>query len=184
MNQLNSKRVAVIALDGFEKAELTDTVSALRSAGAQVDIISKKPGSIRAFVHMEPADTTPVDRTLDEATPDEYDALLLPGGALNADALRIEPKAQAFVDAFMSESKPIAAICHAPWLLVSSEAVDGRTLTSWPTLQDDIRNAGGTWVDEQVVEDGNLVTSRKPDDIPAFNERMIALFAKSPAGVA
>jgi protease I len=177
MAQLTGKRVAVIALDGFEKAELTETVAALKAEGAGVDIISQSKEPIQAFVHQQPDEKIAVDRTLDEAEPDEYDALLLPGGALNADALRVVPKAQAFVKSFEEDEKPIAAICHAPWLLVSADLVEGRTLTSWPTLRDDIENAGGNWVDREVVDDGNLVTSRKPDDIPAFNQHMIALFA-------
>jgi protease I len=177
--QLNHVRVAVLALDGVEEAELTEPVKALRAAGADVDVISQKPGTIQAFGHHTPTIQIPVDKTFDSVSPDDYDALMLPGGALNADALRVVPAAQTFASAFDRAEKPIAAICHAAWLLASADLLEGRKLTSYHTIHDDVENAGGTWVDEPVVRDGNLVTSRQPEDIPQFNERMIALFAGS-----
>jgi protease I len=176
---LENFRVAVLAMDGVEEAEITETTAALKAAGARVDVVSKRRQPLQAFVHMAPSIMVPVDATFEDLDPEAYDAVLLPGGALNSDALRVEPQAQAFVTAFDRTNKPIAAICHAPWLLVSADLVEGRTLTSFHTIHDDIENAGGTWLDQPVVADGNLVTSRKPDDIPQFNERMIALFERS-----
>jgi protease I len=173
--------VAIIASDGFEEAELTQPAKALRQAGAHVEIIAPKRGAIQAFRHQDKGITVPVDRTLDEARPDEYDALQLPGGALNADNLRMNPRVQAFVRSFQEAGKPMAIICHAPWLLVSAGLVRGRKLTSYHTIQDDIRNAGGTWIDQEVVEDENWVTSRQPKDLPAFNQAMLRLFARAPA---
>jgi protease I len=185
--ELTNTRVAVLVLDGVEEAELTQPVQALRDAGANVDIISQSTGTIQAFVHQTPSIKIEVDKTFDDVSPADYDALLLPGGALNADALRVVEKAQAFVTAFDHADKPMAAICHAPWLLASADVLKGRTLTSFHTIHDDIENAGATWVDEAVVTDGNLVTSRQPDDIPQFNEQMIKLFARArsalPAGI-
>jgi protease I len=181
MPELTNLRVAVIATDGFEEQELTEPVKALKNAGARTEVLSLKPGQIQAFRHHDKSITVPVDRTLDEASPDQYDALLLPGGALNADMLRSQPKVQSFIRAMDQAGKPMAVICHAPWELVSAGLVRGRTLTSYHTIQDDIRNAGGTWVDQQVVEDRNWVTSRQPDDIPAFNEAMLRLFSRVPA---
>lgn len=174
---LKGLKVAVLATDGFEQPELVEPVKALRDAQATVDIIAPKSGSIQGFKHHDKGDTVAVDNTLDAVNPNQYDALLLPGGALNGDALRVQPKAQAFVVAFDQAQKPIAAICHAPWLLVSAQQVRGRTLTSYHTIQDDIRNAGGTWQDKEVVVDKNWVTSRQPSDIPAFNREMLRLFA-------
>ncbi len=174
-------RVAILATDGFEESELTGPARALREAGAKVEVIAPKGGSIQGFRHFDKAQSVTVDRTLDEARPEEYDALLMPGGALNADALRVVPRAQEFVRSFQEAGKPIAAICHAPWTLISAGVVRGRTLTSYHTIQDDVRNAGGKWVDREVVEDGNWVTSRQPGDIPAFNKAMIRLFAQAPA---
>jgi protease I len=181
MAQLSNTRVAVIATDGFEEAELTEPVKALQEAGADVDVVSPKEGEIQAFKHHDKSITVPVDRTLDEVSADQYDALVLPGGALNADTIRVEPKLQSFLQAFNRAGKPMAVICHAPWELVSSGLVKGRTLTSYHTIQDDIRNAGANWVDLEVVVDGNLITSRQPDDIPAFNREMLNLFAHTPA---
>jgi protease I len=177
--ELTTVRVAVLVMDGVEEAELTQPVEALLAAGASVDVISQSTGSIQAFQHITPSIRIDVDKTFDAVSPDDYDALLLPGGALNADALRAVPAAQAFVTAFDRSDKPIAAICHAPWLLASADVLDGRTLTSFHTIHDDIENAGGTWVDEAVVSDGNLVTSRQPDDIPQFNAEMLALFSRT-----
>lgn len=182
MAQLSHIRVAVIATDGFEEAELTEPVKALEEAGAKVEVVSLKKGSIQAFRHHDKSITVPVDRRLDEISVDEYDAVVLPGGALNADAIRVEPKLQSFLRDFGTSGKPIAAICHAPWELISAGLVQGHTMTSYFTIQDDIRNAGGIWVDQEVVIDGSLVTSRQPDDIPAFNREMIRLFARTPAG--
>ena len=177
-------RVAVMATDGFEESELTEPMRALRDAGAKVEVIAPKGGSIQGFRHFDKGQSVTVDRTLDEAQPEEYDALMMPGGALNADALRVVPRAQEYVRSFQEAGKPIAAICHAPWTLISAGVVRGRTLTSYHTIQDDVRNAGGNWVDREVVEDGNWVTSRQPSDIPAFNKAMLKLFARSPAGAA
>jgi protease I len=179
MAQLSNIHVAVLVTDGFEQAELVEPVKALRDAGAVVDIISQNRGPVQGFKHDEKAERVSADLSFDDAQPDRYDALLLPGGALNADTIRMIPKARQFVQSFERAGKPIAAICHAPWLLISSGVVKGRTLTSYFTIQDDVRNAGGNWVDREVVVDGNLVTSRKPDDIPAFNIEMIALFARA-----
>jgi protease I len=175
MSDLHNIRVACLATEGYEQAELTEPVKALRAAGARVDIISEKPGSVRGFTHHDPAESVAVDMTFEQAKPDDYDALLLPGGALNADQIRTIEKAQEFVRTFDAAKKPIAVICHAPWLLVSSGVAKGRTLTSWPSIQDDLTNAGASWVDREVVVDGNLVTSRMPDDIPAFTREFIKL---------
>jgi len=175
-------RVAVLATDGFEESELTEPARALRDAGAKVEVIAPKGGSIQGFRHFDKGQSVTADRTLEEAKPEEYDALMLPGGALNADALRAVPRALEFVRSFQEAGKPVAAICHAPWTLISAGVVRGRTLTSYHTIQDDVRNAGGKWVDREVVEDGNWVTSRQPSDIPAFNQAMLRLFAHAPAG--
>ncbi len=168
-------RAAVLATDGFEESELTEPVKALRNAGILVDIISVKPGKIQGVKHHDKSIRIDVDRTLDQADPDDYDVLMLPGGALNADTIRTDPEVQAFVRAFNDAGKPMAVICHAPWLLVSSGLVKGRTLTSYKTIRDDIENAGGNWVDQDVVVDRNWVTSRKPADLPAFNREMLKL---------
>jgi len=180
MAQLSNVRVAVIATDGFEETELTEPVRALKEAGAQADVISLKGGQIQAFRHNDKGIMVNVDKTLDQVQPDQYDALLLPGGALNADQLRMEPKVQAFIRDVQSSGKPMAVICHAPWELISAGVAKGRTLTSYHTIQDDLRNAGANWVDQEVVEDGNLVTSRQPDDLPAFNQAMLRLFSRVP----
>lgn len=179
MTTLSNLRVAVLVTDGFEETELTQPVEALREAGAQVEIISPKPGEIQGFRHTEKGIVVLSDKTLDEAACDQYDALLLPGGAINADQLRAHPRAKALVKEFDDCGKPIAAICHAAWTLISAGVVRGKTLTSFHTIQDDIRNAGGNWVDQEVVLDGHWVTSRKPDDLPAFNREMISLFSRS-----
>lgn len=181
MNELKGKRVAILVTDGFEQVELTEPRKALEQAGASTEIVSPKPDQVKGWNHLEWGDAIDVGVALDCVQADDFDALLLPGGVMNPDKLRMDARAVAFVRAFFDQGKPVAAICHGPWMLVESGAARGRTLTSWPSLQTDIRNAGGTWVDEEVVEDDGLVTSRKPDDIPAFNERMIALFAKHAA---
>jgi protease I len=174
---LNNRRIAVLATDGFEQSELEKPVEALKAAGADVDVISPKAGQIQGWRHQEKGRTAPVDRQLSDADAGAYDALVLPGGVMNPDALRLEPSAIAFVAAFVEADKPIAAICHGPWTLINAHGVEGRTMTSWPSLETDLRNAGARWVDEEVVVDGKLVTSRKPDDLAAFCERMIEAFA-------
>ena len=173
MANLQGLRAAVVATDDFEEVELTGPVKALRDVGAQVDIIAPHTGQLQAFVHDHPSITVAIDTTLDNANPNDYDLLVLPGGALNADKIRMQPKAQEFVRAFDQSGKPMAVICHAPWALVSAGVLKGRTLTSYPTIQDDVRNAGADWVDREVVVDKNLVTSRRPDDLPAFNREML-----------
>jgi len=184
MADLNSFRVAMLATDGFEERELTEPKQALERAGARVDVIAPKRGDIQAFRHHDKSITVPVDRTLDEAGPEEYDAVMLPGGALNADALRVEPKAKRFLRAMWEAGRPFAVICHAPWELVSAGLAEGRRLTSYHTIQDDLKNAGADWRDEEVVVDGQLVTSRQPDDIPAFNREMLRVFAEAGTRVA
>ena len=180
-NSLDGLKVAVLAVDGFEQAELVEPKRALAEAGATVHVISEKPGKIQGFKHVDKGDTVDVDVTFDKATADDYDAVVLPGGVVNGDAIRLLPQAQAFVKAADNAKKPIAVICHGGWLPVSAGIIKGRTLTSWPTLQDDIRNAGGTWVDREVVEDNNLISSRKPDDIPAFNKALLGQLSKRKA---
>jgi protease I len=174
---LKGKKVAILAADMFERVELEEPRKALEDAGAETEIISLEDGEIQGFDHFDPADKVKVDKTVEEVSPDDYDALLVPGGVGNPDLLRGDENAVAFVREFHEAGKPMAVICHGPWVLVESGVVRGKTVTSWPTLQTDIRNAGGEWVDEEVVVDGNIVTSRKPDDIPAFNEKMLELFA-------
>jgi protease I len=175
-------RVAILVADDFEQVELTEPKQALEQAGARTSIISTKSGRVQGMKHDEKADTFPVDLTFEQARPDDFDAVLLPGGALNADTLRVVREAQDFVRRMEENGKPIAAICHAPWLLVSAGMVRGRTLTSYHTLQDDIRNAGGQWLNLEVVRDRNWVTSRGPQDLPAFNKAMIDLFAEAKMG--
>ncbi len=181
---LDKLRVAILVAEGFEQVEMTEPRTALDAAGAQTKIVSPENAKVVSFDHHDKSKAYAVDVPLDEARPDDFDALLLPGGALNPDTLRTLPKAVAFVKSFFDAGKPVAAICHAPWTLIEADVVRGRTLTSWPSLQTDLRNAGATRVDREVVRDGNLVTSRKPDDIPAFNAAMLELFAESrqPAG--
>lgn len=176
--ELNGRRVAILATDGVEEVEYTRPRQAIEQAGATAELVSIKPGQIQAVQGMDKSATYPVDRTVDEADPTTYDALLLPGGVANPDFLRMDPRAVAFVRAFVEAGKPIGAICHGPWTLVEADAVRGRTLTSWPSLRTDIRNAGGTWVDEPVHVDNGLITSRKPDDIPRFNAKVVEEFAE------
>jgi protease I len=176
---LEGLRVAIIAADYFEQAELERPKEALDDAGAETTIISVKPGEIQGVNHVEKGEKFKVDAILSEARPDQFDAVLLPGGAVNADFLRVVPEAQKFVQEFDRAGKPIAFICHAPWLLVSAGLAKGRTFTSYHTIQDDMRNAGAHWVDKEVVRDRNWVSSRQPSDIPAFNSQMIALFAEA-----
>src|SRR5450631_1180451 len=179
--QLNGLRVAILATNGFEEVELLETRKALDEAGARTTVIAPKSGKIQGMKHDEKSQSVAVDTTLGNANPADFDAVLLPGGALNADALRVEQAAQKFVQEMDRAKKPIAFICHAPWLLISTGLTKGRTLTSYHTIQDDVRNAGAKWVDKEVVRDGNFVSSRQPTDIPAFNREMIALFAEPKA---
>ena len=170
---LKGKRVAIVAADMVERVELMEPRKALEKAGATTELISLKPGAIKAFDHFDPAEDIPVDRAVEEADASDYDALMIPGGVGNPDQLRGDENMVAFVRDFFEQGKPVAAICHAPWLLIEAGVVRGRKVTSWPTLQTDLRNAGANWVDQEVVVDAGLVTSRKPDDIPAFNKKMI-----------
>jgi protease I len=180
---LEGIRVAILATDDFEQDELVKPRQALDEAGATTAVIAPKSGNIQGFRHDTKADTVKVDLTLDKANPDEFDAVLLPGGALNADALRVNPKAQEFVRKIDQSGRPIAVICHGPWLLVSAGLAKGRKLTSYHTIQDDLRNAGATWEDREVIRDRNWVSSRQPTDIPAFNREMIALFGEHRGGL-
>ncbi len=173
MEKLSSKKVAVLATDGFEQSELEQPVKALKEAGAQVEIVSLKSGSIKGWDQKDWGNEIAVDKTVDAVNAADYDALVLPGGVMNPDALRVSKEAVSFVKDFMDNGKPVAAICHGPWTLVEAGALKGRTVTSWPSLKTDIENAGGTWVDQEVVTDNGLVTSRKPADLPAFCKKMI-----------
>ena len=176
--KLEGKKVAILVADGFEQVEMTKPRAALQEAGAEAKIVSPKSGKIQGMNHADKGDKFDVDLTLDEARPEEFDALMIPGGLMNPDQLRSTPEALNFVRHFFEEGKPVAAICHAPWVLIDAGVVRGRTLTSWPAIKTDVKNAGGNWVNEEVVVDNGLVTSRKPDDIPAFNEKMIEEFAE------
>ncbi len=175
---LNNKRVAILATDGVEQVELLEPKKALEQAGAIVQVVSPKQGKIRGWNHTDWGQEIPVDVPLSSANSSNFDALLLPGGVMNPDFLRQDPEAVKFVKSFFEAHKPVGAICHGPWLLVEADVVKGRKLTSWPSLKTDIRNAGGQWTDQQVVTDQGLVTSRKPDDIPAFNQKIIEEFAE------
>lgn len=176
--QLNNKKIAILVVDGFEQVEMTKPKQAFEGAGAQTYIISPQSDRVQGWNHFEKADFFPVDVPLDRAKAEEYDALLLPGGVANPDQLRTEERAVQFVKSFFDAGKPVAAICHGPWTLIEAKVVKGRTLTSWPSLKTDLENAGANWVDREVVEDNGLVTSRKPDDLAAFNDKAIELFAK------
>lgn len=180
--QLHGMRVAIVVTDGFEQSEVTEPKKALEEAGATALIVSPKSGEIQGMKHDEKADRIPVDQLLAEADPEQFDAVLLPGGALNADTLRVVPEAKAFITSIDRAGKPIAVICHGPWLLVSAKLVSGRKMTSYHTIQDDLRNAGADWQDVEVLRDRNWVSSRKPADLPAFNREMLALFAEHRAG--
>jgi len=177
--ELKGRTIAVLATDGFEQVELTEPVKALKQAGARVEVVSDKEHEIQGFKHHDKADKLPVDTTLKDAAPNDFDGLVLPGGVINPDALRLVPAAIDFIRHFVKQKKPIAAICHGPWTLIDAGGVKGKTMTSWPSLKADLSNAGAKWVDEQVVADANLVTSRKPDDLPAFNKKMIEEFSHS-----
>jgi protease I len=179
--ELNGMRVAVVATDGVEQVELERPWQALEEAGAEPELVSLDSGSITAFNHIDKGDAKNVDAVVGSADPDEYAALVLPGGVINGDFVRADADAVAFVKAFFDAGKPVAAICHAPWVLAEADVVRGRRMTSWPSLRTDLRNAGATWVDEEVVVHGNLVTSRKPDDLDAFTAAMVELFAEPPS---
>ena len=175
---LTNKKIAILVADGFEQVEMTEPRKALLEAGADVQIVSPKADSVQGWNHYDKGDRFPVDVKLEQANPEDYDALVLPGGTVNPDQLRINDQAVQFIKAFVQSSKPVAAICHGPWTLIEADAVKGRKVTSWPSLQTDLKNAGAQWVDQEVVVDRGLVTSRNPQDIPAFNQQMIAAFAK------
>jgi protease I len=177
-DNISGRRVAILATDGVEQVELTEPRKALDAAGAKTSVVSPKSGTIKAWQHDHWGDQIKVDIPLAEARPEDFDSLMLPGGVMNPDKLRTDPAAVKFVRDFFNAGKPVAAICHGPWLLVEAGVLQGRSVTSWPSLQTDIRNAGGDWVDREVVVDEGLVTSRKPDDIPAFNAKMIEEFGE------
>lgn len=179
MAELTGKTIAILATDGFEQVELTEPQKALKGAGAAVHVVAppktKTAGKVQGMNHDERGDQTDVDATLESAGPDAYDALILPGGVANPDALRIDPKAVAFVKHFVDAGKPIGVICHGGWTLIDAGGVSGKTMTSWPSLKTDLSNAGAKWVDREVVQDGMLVSSRKPDDLPAFCQAVVAM---------
>lgn len=175
---LKKKTIAFLATDGVEQVELTQPWEAIKVAGAEVHLISLESGEIQAFNHLDKGERFSVDRTVDSAKASQYDGLCLPGGVANPDAMRVNEKAVKFVRDFFEQSKPVAAICHAPWMLVEADVIDGRTLTSWPSLKTDIENAGGRWVDKEVCVDHGLITSRKPDDLDAFCAKAVEEFAE------
>jgi protease I len=177
---VKGKKVAILVTDGFEQVELLEPRKALDAAGAQTSVVSPKADKVRGWNLTNWGDEVKVDLQLDNAKPDDFDALLLPGGVMNPDTLRMNEKAVQFASAFFEAGKPVASICHGPWMVIETGAAEGRRIASWPSLRTDLENAGAEWVDEQVCVDGNLVTSRKPDDIPAFNREMITLFSRSP----
>jgi protease I len=181
-NELQGKRVAAIVADGFEQIELLEPKGALEAAGAQVDVISPQTASVRGWNHTEWGDAVRVDRAIDDVWPADYDALLLPGGVMNPDRLRTSSKAVKFIHDMFDAGKPIAAICHGPWTMIEAGVVRGIRMTSYPSIKTDLKNAGANWVDEQVVVDRGIVTSRKPDDIPAFNQKMIEEFREGQHG--
>jgi protease I len=175
--ELQGQKIAFLATDGVEQVELTEPWKAVGDAGAEPELFSIKEGEIQGFEHLDKADRFPVDRLVSDADVADYDALVLPGGVANPDSLRMDDDAVQFVKSFVDEGKPVGVICHGPWTLVEADVVRDRKLTSWPSLRTDIRNAGGSWVDEEVVVDGGLVSSRKPDDLPAFCAKIVELFA-------
>ena len=178
MSDLSGKTIAfLVAPEGIEQVELTEPWSAVEEAGATPRLLSTQDGEVQAFNHLDAADTFGVDQVVGDASVDEYDALVLPGGVANPDALRMDEDAVSFVRDFVGSGKPVAAICHAPWTLAEADVVRDRRLTSWPSLQTDLTNAGATWVDEELVVDGNLITSRKPDDLPAFCDALVSAFS-------
>jgi protease I len=177
-DKLTGKRFAILATNGFEQSELEEPKKALEAAGARADVVSLNQGQIRGWRHTDWGNSVAVDVPIERANSDEYDGLVLPGGVINPDKLRMDPEAVDFVRAFVAAGKPIAAICHGPWTLINAGGVRGRKMTSWPSLQVDLENAGAHWIDQQVVVDQGLVTSRKPDDLPAFNRKMVEEFAE------
>jgi len=179
MGKLNDKKVAILAADGVEQVELTEPRKAVENEGADVTLVSVEAGEFQGFSHLDKADTFTADKAVKDVSAEDFDALLLPGGVANPDFLRTDEDAVRFVRDFAQSGKPIGVICHGPWTLVEADVLKGRTLTSWPSLQTDIRNAGGTWVDEEVVVDEGLVSSRKPDDLPAFCAKVIEEFEES-----
>lgn len=179
MENLKGIRVAILVTDGFEQVELTEPRKALDEAGARTEVVSPKSDKVRGWKFTEWGDDVAVDKPLEQARANDYDALLLPGGVLNPDTLRMIPAAVAFAKSFFDAGKPVAAICHGPWTVIETGAARGRRIASWPSLKTDLRNAGAEWVDQEVVIDGNLVSSRKPDDIPAFNRETIDLFSRA-----
>jgi protease I len=184
-DELNGKRIAfLVAQEGVEEVELTEPWKAVEQAGGTPELIAPESGRVQTFQHLDKSKTYPVDKTLEQAEPGDYDGVVLPGGVANPDQLRTEPRAIEFLQEFFAAGKPVGVICHGPWTLVEADLVDGRTLTSWPSLQTDIRNAGGNWVDEQVVVDEGLVSSRKPDDLPAFCAKIVEEFAEGEHDVA
>jgi protease I len=182
IERLKGKRVAILATNGFEQSELEEPKKALEAAGARADVVSLHQGQIRGWKHTDWGSSVAVDATVDSVSPDQYDGLVLPGGVINPDKLRMDEKAVGFVRDFVKSGKPIAAICHGPWTLINAGGVSGRKLTSWPSLQADLTNAGAHWVDQQVVVDQGLVTSRTPDDLPAFNRKLIEELAEGRHG--
>lgn len=172
-SNLKGKKIAILATDGFEQSELMEPRKALEDAGAETEVISPNSGKIKGWKHTDWGESVKVDKALASADANDYDALVLPGGVANPDHLRMDPKAVSFVQQFVSSGKTIAAICHGPWTLIETGALSGKTVTSWPSLQTDLKNAGAKWVDKEVVTDGQFITSRKPDDIPAFNKAII-----------
>ena len=182
MADLNGNRVAFLATDMVEQAELAEPWKAVEQAGGSPELISLEEGEIQGFDHYDKADTFQVDRTVEDASVDDYDGLVIPGGVGNPDTMRADENAVRFVREFMESGKPLAVICHGPWMLVEAGVVRGKKLTSFSSIKTDVKNAGGDWVDEEVVVDGNLVTSRQPDDIPAFNEKLLELIERAPVG--
>jgi protease I len=178
MGKLDGKKIAFLATDGVEQVELVEPRKAVESEGAEVELISLEKGEFQGFEHLDKGETFTADKAAKDADPDDYDGLLLPGGVANPDFLRSDEDAVRFVRAFFDAKKPVGAICHGPWTVVEADVIKGRTLTSWPSLKTDIRNAGGQWVDEEVHVDQGFVTSRKPDDIPAFNAKIVEEFAE------
>ena len=176
--ELQGKKIAFVATDGVEQVEYTEPRKAVEQAGAEVHLVSLEPGEVQGFNHLDKGDRFPVDKAVAEASVDDYDGLVLPGGVANPDSLRADKDAVQFVRSFFEAGKPVASICHGAWTLVEAGVVKGRTLTSWPSIRTDIENAGGTWVDEEVHTDRGLVTSRKPDDLPAFNAKIVEEFAE------
>ncbi len=176
--KLDGKRIALLFTEGVEQVELTEPLKAIREAGADIELISLEPGEVQMFNHLDKGDTVEAERAVSQADPSDYDGLVLPGGVANPDTLRMDQDAVRFVRGFVEQNKPVGAICHAPWLLVESGVAKGRTVTSWPSLETDLRNAGANWVDEEVHVDSGLVTSRKPDDLPAFCAKIVEEFAE------